>query len=65
MLRRRITEKFTNWDTTRLQKAADYCVDELSQYMDGSRILKALNPYDYEIHSFLAYVLTLQMHTAL
>ena len=61
MLRRRITEKFTNWDSSRLQKAADYCVDELSQYMDGSRILKALNPYDYEIHSFLAYVLTLQM----
>ena len=26
-----------------------------------SRVLKALNPYDYEIHSFLAYVLTLQM----
>ncbi|MBR9937630.1 macro domain-containing protein [Oscillospiraceae bacterium Marseille-Q3528] len=61
MLRKRITEKFTNWDTQRLQKAADFCVDELSQFMDGSRILKALNPYDYEIHSFLAYVLTLQM----
>ena len=29
--------------------------------MDGSRILKALNPYDYEIHSFLAYILTMQM----
>lgn len=61
MLRRRITEKFGNWDASRLQKAADYCVDELSQYMDGSRILKALNPYDYEIHSFLAYILTMQM----
>lgn len=61
MLRRRITEKFVNWDTNRLQRAADYCVDELSQHMDGSRILKALNPYDYEIHSFLAYILTLQM----
>ena len=61
MLRGRITEKFKNWDTSRLQKATDYCVDELSQYMDGSRILKALNPYDYEIHSFLAYILTLQI----
>lgn len=61
MLRSRITEKFMNWDSIRLQKAADYCVDELSQYMDGSRILKALNPYDYEIHSFLAYILTMQM----
>ena len=61
MLRHRITEKFSNWDASRLQKAADYCVDDLSQYMDGSRILKALNPYDYEIHSFLAYILTMQM----
>lgn len=61
MLRKRITEKFANWDDERLQAAADYCVDDLSNYMDGSRILKALNPYDYEIHSFLAYLLTLQM----
>lgn len=61
MLKSRITEKFKNWDTLRLQKAADYCVDDLSQYMDGSRILKALNPYDYEIHNYLAYVLSLQM----
>lgn len=61
MLRRRITEKFTNWDSNRFKKASDYCVDVISRYMDGSRILKALNPYDYEIHSFLAYILTLQM----
>lgn len=61
MLRRRMTEKFPNWDAERLQKATNFCVDELSQYMDGSRILKALNPYDYEIHNFLAYILTLQI----
>lgn len=61
MLTKRISEKFSNWDHVRLQKAAAFCVDEMSKHMDGSRILKALNPYDYEIHSFLAYVLTLQM----
>lgn len=61
MLQQRIKEKFTNWDEARLQKATAYCVDNLSQFMDGSRILKALNPYDYEIHSFLAYILTMQM----
>lgn len=61
MLTKRISEKFSNWDQTRLQKAAAFCVDEMSKHMDGSRILKALNPYDYEIHSFLAYILTLQM----
>lgn len=61
MLTKRISEKFSNWDQDRLQKAAAFCVDEMSKHMDGSRILKALNPYDYEIHSFLAYILTLQM----
>ena len=61
MLKKRITEKFANWDNVRLQKAADYCVDVLSKYMDGSKILKALNPYDYEIHNYLAYILSLQM----
>ena len=61
MLTERISEKFSNWNATRLQKAAAFCVDEMSKHMDGSRILKALNPYDYEIHSFLAYILTLQM----
>lgn len=61
MLRKRITEKFSNWSPDRLQVASNYCVDTLSQFMDGSRILKALNPYDYEIHNFLAYLLTLQM----
>ena len=28
--------------------------------MDGIRVLKALNPNDYNIHSYLAYILTLQ-----
>ena len=60
MMKYRVKEKFISWDDRRLQKAVDYCIDDLSSYMDGSRILKALNPYDYEIHSFLAYLLTLQ-----
>lgn len=61
MLKRRITDRFRNWDSNRLQKAADFCVDVLSQHMDGSRILKALNPYDYEIHNYLANLLSIQM----
>ena len=61
LLTKRIQEKFPNWGNTRLQKAANFCIDNMSEFMDGSRVLKALNPFDYEIHSFLAYVLTLQM----
>lgn len=60
-LYKRLGEKFSTWDKDRLSKAAAYCVDSLSRYMDGSRILKALNPYDYEIHNYLAYLLSLQM----
>lgn len=60
-LYKRLGEKFSTWDKERLSKAAAYCVDSLSRYMDGSRILKALNPYDYEIHNYLAYLLSLQM----
>lgn len=60
-LYKRLGEKFSTWDKSRLNKAAEYCVDSLSKYMDGSRILKALNPYDYEIHNYLAYLLSLQM----
>ena len=60
-LYKRLGEKFSTWDKDKLNKAAEYCVDSLSRYMDGSRILKALNPYDYEIHNYLAYLLSLQM----
>lgn len=61
LFKRRIAEKFSSWDKNQIQRAADFCIDTMSQYMDGSRVLKALNPYDYEIHSFLAYILTIQM----
>lgn len=61
LLRKRLHDRFPNWDNERLNAASKHCVEDLSDKMDGSRILKALNPYDFEIHSFLAYVLTLQV----
>lgn len=60
ILRQRLVGKFTNWSMNRAEKAADYCI-KLTENFDGSRILKALNPYDYEIHNFLAYALTVKM----
>lgn len=60
MLRQRLIGKFTNWSISRADAAADYCVS-LTESFDGSRILKALNPYDYEIHNFLAYALTVKI----
>ena len=61
LLQKRLHDRFPNWSNDRLKAASKYCVEDLSENMDGSRILKALNPYDFEIHSFLAYVLTVQI----
>lgn len=60
MLKQRLISKFTNWSMTRADASAEYCV-KLTESFDGSRILKALNPYDYEIHNFLAYALTVRI----
>ena len=60
MLRQKLTGKFNYWSIERAEKAADHCI-ELTESFDGSRILKALNPYDYEIHNFLAYALTVKI----
>lgn len=60
MLRQRLIGKFTNWSVARADASAEYCVN-LTESFDGSRILKALNPYDYEIHNFLAYALTVRI----
>lgn len=59
LLKRRLKEKFSAWNNTMAEKSADYCI-ALTESFDGSRILKALNPYDYEIHNFLAYALTVK-----
>lgn len=60
MLKQRLIGKFTNWSMARAETSAEYCVN-LTESFDGSRILKALNPYDYEIHNFLAYALTVKI----
>ena len=58
-LKERLISKFNYWQTERAEKAAENCI-RLTESFDGSRILKALNPYDYEIHNFLAYALTVK-----
>lgn len=58
-LRHRLKNKFSKWSTEDLDESAKFCIDKCES-LDGSRLLEALNPNDYEIHSFLAYVLTLQ-----
>lgn len=56
LLKVRLAKKFNRWSSEMSEKAAENCI-ALTESFDGSRILKALNPYDYEIHNFLAYTL--------
>lgn len=58
-LRCRLMAKFKKWLPEMADKAAANCID-ISKKLDGSKMLKALNPNDYEIHNYLAYVLTMQ-----
>lgn len=59
LLKVRLKKVFNSWQLDRAEMAADNCI-RLTRNFDGSRLLKALNQRDYEIHNFLAYALTVQ-----
>lgn len=52
-LETRLCKLFPSWSSNMYSRAAEYCLND-SVVLDGIKILKALNPYDYEIHSYLA-----------
>lgn len=56
-LMRRLKSKFNSWNAEQIQTAAQYCI-EYAKYLDGSEILKAINPDDESINNYLAYMLT-------
>ncbi|WP_374148832.1 ATP-binding protein [Priestia megaterium] len=56
-LTKRLKDLFPSWDQSKLNACAQYCIEE-SKDLDGIKVLKALNPYDYEAHSFLSYILS-------
>ena len=58
-LKNKLMAKFNKWVPEIADKAANNCID-ISKNLDGSKMLKALNPHDYELHNYLAYVLTMQ-----
>lgn len=55
--KQKLTRVFGRWDAQQLEQAAAYCVN-MAKDLDGSSLLKALNPNDDDINNFLAYVLT-------
>ena len=58
-LTKRLKDMFPTWDRDKLNNCAEHCIDQ-SRSLDGIKVLKALNPYDYEVHSFLSYILSVE-----
>ncbi|MCV9885126.1 ATP-binding protein [Metabacillus halosaccharovorans] len=58
-LTRRLKALFPSWTYEQCNLSAKYCIEK-SNVLDGLKILKALNPYDYEIHSFLSSLLSFE-----
>ncbi len=58
-LKTKLLSKFNKWEPQIAEKAANNCI-EISKNLDGSKMLKALNPRSTEIHNYLAYVMTMQ-----
>ncbi|WP_148629980.1 ATP-binding protein [Bacillus sp. E214] len=58
-LESRLRKLFPSWNPNMYSRGSEYCLDN-SVILDGIKILKALNPYDYEIHSYLATLFAVQ-----
>lgn len=56
-IKRKLNSTFGKWKEEQLEKAATHCV-EIAKELNGSSLLKALNPEDENIRNFLAYILT-------
>ncbi|MBW9235294.1 hypothetical protein JQK62_24445, partial [Leptospira santarosai] len=58
-LKKRLKKLFPHWDELLYEEAAIFCLQQ-TNVLDGIKVLKALNPNDYEIHSFLASILAVK-----
>lgn len=60
-IKRKLNSIFGKWNEEQLEEAAVHCV-EIAKELNGSSLLKALNPEDEDIRNFLAYILTTEYH---
>ncbi|ANU09613.1 hypothetical protein BBH88_04530 [Planococcus antarcticus DSM 14505] len=58
-LKNRLKALFTSWSVDMCEESAKYLLAS-SSALDGIKVLKALNPRDYEIHSFLSGILAVK-----
>lgn len=55
----RLLKRFSGWSKGTIEKINE-AIFKIAKDLDGTRILNALNPNDYSIYNFLAYVLVAQ-----
>lgn len=60
-IKRKLNRTFGKWREDQLEEAATHCID-IAKELNGSSLLKALNPEDEDIRNFLAYILTTEYH---
>lgn len=63
-LKKRLKMKFSDWNESDINEATIKCL-EMTSNLDGSEILKAINPADEAINNYLAYLMTYQIENSL
>ena len=58
-LKRRLKHRLSNWSDSQLKLATEKCIDS-ALYLDGGKIITAINPEDESICNYLAYILTIE-----
>lgn len=64
LIKKRLRMKFSDWTISEINKATIKCL-EMTNNLDGSEILKAINPADEAINNYLAYLMTYQIEKSL
>ena len=54
--KRRLHKMFPSWSDAQLDNAAGFCLTKAGE-LDGVSILRAMNPNDYDMNNFLAYLI--------
>lgn len=64
LIKKRLRMKFSDWSVPEINKATIKCL-EMTSNLDGSEILKAINPADEAINNYLAYLMTYEIENSL
>lgn len=54
--RKRLHRMFPSWSDDKLNRSAQFCIRKAGE-MDGVSILRAMNPNDYDMNNFMAYLI--------